>query len=155
MLYLLKCYNSQKPWQGLRSRGSSDRSLRPSLALPCSKPSKALLAAPSQPRAALPPNETVLSPKWGLSGCGPLPLPFHQLQRLCCFSLSLYILLLLLLRSNTGTSVVIQWWRFCVANTGGAGSIPGRGTKIPHAVGCSQKTMNRNRYQYVTWGTQG
>ena len=26
-----------------------------------------------------------------------------------------------------------------LSNAGGVGSIPGRGTKIPHAVGCGQK----------------
>ena len=33
-----------------------------------------------------------------------------------------------------GTSLVIQWLRFCTSNTGCAGSIPGLGTKIPYAM---------------------
>ena len=32
-----------------------------------------------------------------------------------------------------------QWLKLRTSNAGGAGSIPGQGTKIPHAVGCSHK----------------
>ena len=39
---------------------------------------------------------------------------------------------------NRGTSLVIQWLRPCASSAGGMGSIPGRGTKIPHTVQCSQ-----------------
>ena len=35
---------------------------------------------------------------------------------------------------HTGTSPVVQWLRLCTSNAGGVGSIPGQGTKIPHAV---------------------
>ena len=38
-----------------------------------------------------------------------------------------------------GTSLVVQWLRFHDSNTGNAGSIPGRGTKIPHAAWRGQK----------------
>ena len=31
-------------------------------------------------------------------------------------------------------SLVIQWLRFCTSNAGDEGSIPGWGTKIPHAL---------------------
>ena len=34
--------------------------------------------------------------------------------------------------------------RLHASNAGGAGSIPGRGTKIPHAVWCGQKKNNNN-----------
>ena len=34
----------------------------------------------------------------------------------------------------TGTSLVVQWLRLCTSTAGGMGSIPGRGTKIPHAT---------------------
>ena len=37
-----------------------------------------------------------------------------------------------------GTSPVVQWLRLCASNAGGMGSIPGGGTKIPHAVQCGQ-----------------
>ena len=33
-----------------------------------------------------------------------------------------------------GTSLTVQWLRLCVSNAGAVGSIPGWGTKIPHAV---------------------
>ena len=33
-----------------------------------------------------------------------------------------------------GTSLVVQWLRLHASNAGGAGSIPGRGTKIPHTA---------------------
>ena len=33
-----------------------------------------------------------------------------------------------------GSSLVVQWLRFHTFNVGGAGLIPGQGTKIPHAV---------------------
>ena len=39
--------------------------------------------------------------------------------------------------SNTqipGASLVVQWLRFCAPSAGGMGSIPGQGTKIPHAA---------------------
>jgi len=32
-----------------------------------------------------------------------------------------------------GTSLVVQWFRFCAVNAGGVGLIPGQGTGIPHA----------------------
>ena len=38
-----------------------------------------------------------------------------------------------------GTSLVVQWLRLRAANAGGVDSIPGRGTKIPHAVRCGLK----------------
>ena len=34
----------------------------------------------------------------------------------------------------TGTSLAVQWLRLCASNAGGTGSIPGQGTKIPHAA---------------------
>ena len=37
------------------------------------------------------------------------------------------------LRDFRGTSLVVQWLRLHAPNTGGLGSIPGQGTKIPHA----------------------
>ena len=32
-----------------------------------------------------------------------------------------------------------HWLRFCTSNAGGAGLIPGQGTKMPHAAWCGQK----------------
>ena len=37
------------------------------------------------------------------------------------------------------TSLVVQWLRLCASTAGGMGLIPGRGTKIPHAVLHSRK----------------
>ena len=39
----------------------------------------------------------------------------------------------------TGTSLVVQRLRFRPSTAGRAGSIPGWGTKIPHALWCGQK----------------
>ena len=33
-----------------------------------------------------------------------------------------------------GTSPAVQWLGLCASTAGGAGSIPGGGTKIPHAA---------------------
>lgn len=43
-----------------------------------------------------------------------------------------------------GNSPVGQWLRFRSSNAGSKGSTPGRGTKIPHALGCCQKQKNKN-----------
>ena len=29
---------------------------------------------------------------------------------------------------------MVRWWRLCVSTAGGMGSVPGQGTKIPHAA---------------------
>ena len=36
---------------------------------------------------------------------------------------------------------MVQWLRFHASNAGGTGQIPGRGTKIPHALCCGQKII--------------
>ena len=36
-------------------------------------------------------------------------------------------------------SLAVQWLRLCKSIAGGMGSIPGGGTKVPHAEQCSQK----------------
>ena len=36
--------------------------------------------------------------------------------------------------SRLGTSPEVQWLRPCASMAGGAGSIPGQGTKVPYAV---------------------
>ena len=41
------------------------------------------------------------------------------------------------------TSLAVQWLRHCASTAGDAGSIPGQGTKILHAVRCSQKGKNK------------
>ena len=42
-----------------------------------------------------------------------------------------------------GLPWVVQWLRLHTSNAGYGGSIPGQGTKIPHAARCSQK-QNKN-----------
>ena len=42
-------------------------------------------------------------------------------------------------KNYKGTSLAVQWLRLCTSSVGGAGSIPGRGTKIPHAAGPPKK----------------
>ena len=38
------------------------------------------------------------------------------------------------LDASIGTSLAVQWLRLCTSTAGGSGSIPGWGTRIPHAV---------------------
>ena len=38
-----------------------------------------------------------------------------------------------------GTSLVVQWLRFCTSKAGGTGSIPDKGIKIPHAAWLGKK----------------
>ena len=40
---------------------------------------------------------------------------------------------------GVGTSLADQWLRLHASTVGGVGLIPGEGTKIPHAMRCSQK----------------
>ena len=47
---------------------------------------------------------------------------------------------LLCLNIEPGTFLVVQWLRLRAPTVGGMGSIPGQGTKIPHAVQHGQKT---------------
>ena len=35
---------------------------------------------------------------------------------------------------TAGTSLAVHWLRFCASNARGTGSIPGWGTKLPHAT---------------------
>ena len=39
------------------------------------------------------------------------------------------------------TSLAVQWLRLGASNAGGMGSIPGWGTKIPHAVSWPKKKV--------------
>ena len=42
---------------------------------------------------------------------------------------------------NHGTCLAVQWLKLLISNAGDAGSIPGGGTKIPHATRHSQKIL--------------
>ena len=46
--------------------------------------------------------------------------------------------------NEVGTSLAVQQIRPRASIAGGVGSIPGRGTKIPHAPGCGQKFFLKN-----------
>ena len=56
-----------------------------------------------------------------------------------------------------GLPLLAYWLKLCAANAGGTGSIPGQGTKIPHALQCSQKIEKKKRkketnaMEEVTW----
>ena len=45
-----------------------------------------------------------------------------------------------------GTSLAFQWLRLCASTAGGAGSIPGQGTKILHAVQSNTKKKKKCIY---------
>ena len=42
---------------------------------------------------------------------------------------------------DIGTSLLVQWLRLYASFAGGMGPTPGPGTKIPHALGHSQKKV--------------
>ena len=42
-------------------------------------------------------------------------------------------------KSRAGISLAVQWLGLCASTAGGVGSIPGQGTKIPHAAERGQK----------------
>ena len=47
-----------------------------------------------------------------------------------------------------GTSLAVQWLRLHASTAEGEGSIPGWGTKIPHAAQCSQN--KQTKYLIIT-----
>ena len=46
------------------------------------------------------------------------------------------------------TSLAVQWLRLHTSNAGGAGLIPGRGTKIPHAAQHTQKIKTKQNKKH-------
>ena len=54
-------------------------------------------------------------------------------------------------KQQTGTSLGVQWLGLCNSDAGGAGSIPGWGTKIPQAA-YSQKKKNQPTNQHLKLG---
>ena len=42
-----------------------------------------------------------------------------------------------------GISLAVQWLRLCPSTAEDAGSIPGQGTKIPHAIQCDHKKKKK------------
>ena len=56
-------------------------------------------------------------------------------------------------KGNLRTSLVVQWLRPCTADAGDTGSIPGRGTKIPHAARYGQK-IKKKKKKAISWKEQ-
>ena len=50
--------------------------------------------------------------------------------------------------THFGNSLVVQWLGLSALTAEGLGSIPGRGTKIPQAVRCSQKIQKKKLYSF-------
>ena len=48
-----------------------------------------------------------------------------------------------LMKEWMGNSLAVQWLGLCASTEGGTGSIPGWGTKIPHAAWRSQKKKKK------------
>ena len=53
------------------------------------------------------------------------------------------------LKHYVGTSLAIQWLRLHVPTVGGMGSIPGPGTKIPHAPVCPIPQQKKKHKNYI------
>ena len=51
--------------------------------------------------------------------------------------------------TNHGTSLVVQWLRLRASNAEGMGSIPGRGTRIPHALRHHQKNPTKQNTNHM------
>ena len=73
-----------------------------------------------------------------------------HLTVLCSLSsLAVFLTLLparvIILKCKVGVSLAIQWLRLCTSIIGGMGSIPGWGTKIPHAAWRGQKKRKEKK----------
>ena len=51
-----------------------------------------------------------------------------------------------------GTYLVVQWLRLHASTARDVGSIPGWGTKIPHAMWCSQKVKKKKKKEEMDFG---
>ena len=60
-------------------------------------------------------------------------------------------------KTCAGTSLAVQWLRLRASTARDEGSIPGQGTKIPHAWGAAKKQTNRKRPELWQgpWGQRG
>ena len=56
-------------------------------------------------------------------------------------------------RRKLRTSLVVQWLRLCVSNTGSVDLIPGQGTKIPCAVRVQPKFFKRRKKKKLKEGS--
>ena len=67
-----------------------------------------------------------------------------SIEEICIFFLQLkYLWRCALEIKETGTSLEVQWLWLHAPNAGGTGSIPGCGTKIPHAIPRGQKKKKK------------
>ena len=78
-------------------------------------------------------------------------------------SLSIQVTLWVKKKKLQETSFAVQWLRLCTSSAG-VSSIPGQGTKIPHAVDHDQKTKKKTQFwalllitesKYLAGGVQG
>ena len=60
--------------------------------------------------------------------------PNYIMEKKC----NVYFSKFLSLKVIGGVFLAVQWLRFYIPKAGGASSIPGQGTKFPHAVGHGQ-----------------
>ena len=49
-------------------------------------------------------------------------------------------------KRSEGTCLMVQWLRLPASNAGDVGSIPGQGTKIPHASGTKNQNIKQKQY---------
>ena len=56
-----------------------------------------------------------------------------------------------ILKTALGSSLAVQCLRLPASPTGGSGSIPSRGTKIPHALRCSQINILPSAKRRCRW----
>ena len=50
-----------------------------------------------------------------------------------------------IIKTDKGTSQVVQWLRLCTSTAGGMGLIPGRGTEMLHAAWRGQKKSKKSK----------
>ena len=48
-------------------------------------------------------------------------------------------------KHEAGTSLVVQWLELLTSNAGGRGSVPGRGTRTPHAARRGQNIKKKKK----------
>ena len=69
----------------------------------------------------------------------------HDYKKDVCCRKPFFTSHILEFKIKPGTSLVVQWLRLGASNAGGMGSIPAWGTKIPHAMQCSQKNKQKKK----------
>ena len=62
---------------------------------------------------------------------------------------------ILIEKSSTGNSLAVQWLRSHASSAGVSGSIPGQGTKIPHACHLAKKKKKKVIYSWMLFKAMG